>query len=427
MSLSRVERIGIIGLGYTGLHLAIAMSACFDTVGYDICADRVKELQIGYDRNLQVAESTLRRSCVFVTNKPEDLKGCSVFIITVPTPIDANRRPNLDMLAQASETVGRIMQKECIVIYESTVYPGATEEFCCPILSKTSKMEVDVDFGLAYSPERINPGDMEHTFERIVKVVSAHDRATLDRVECLYESIVSAGVYRAASIRVAEAAKLLENIQRDVNIALANEMSVFLDGEGISSKEVFDAAATKWNFARFSPGLVGGPCIGVVPYYFLARANERGLAPEMVATARRTNDNMVGHVIQRVLSFLENSNIERLDLAVCGVTFKRDVPDVRNSLAIRLVDGLRLLGHNVCIHDPLICSDNLLSVIDMHNTNWEELSRLDGILLTVPHKFYRDVGLESFVDKLVPGGLLADLNALFHRDDIPSSIQYWSL
>jgi UDP-N-acetyl-D-galactosamine dehydrogenase len=296
------ERVGIIGLGYVGLPVALAFARKFPgTVGFDIHREKVDELRRGHDRNHEETQDTLRATTLKMTSDAPDLGGCSLFIVAVPTPVDRNNVPDLSLVERATETVGRVLAKGCIVVYESTVYPGVTEEICGPLLERTSGLKRGVDFTVGYSPERINPGDKEHTLEKITKVVSGEDAATLDRVAAAYSAIVDAGVYRAASIKVAEAAKVIENTQRDLNIALMNELAIIFDRIGIRTSDVLAAAATKWNFLGFRPGLVGGHCIGVDPYYLTMKAQQLGYQPEVILAGRRINNNMGPYIAQRVV------------------------------------------------------------------------------------------------------------------------------
>src|SRR5512139_2784256 len=303
------ERVAVIGLGYVGLPVALGFARKFPgTVGFDIDAEKVRELAEGHDRNGEVDKATLLGAGLKVTSDPRDLQGATFFIVAVPTPVDANNVPDLTPVVRASETVGRVLSKGAIVVYESTVYPGVTEEVCAPLLEKVSGLARS-DFRLGYSPERINPGDTEHTLERIVKVVSGEDEATLDRVARAYGTVVTAGVHRAQSIKVAEAAKVIENTQRDLNIALMNELAIIFERMGIRTKDVLAAAGTKWNFLRFSPGLVGGHCIGVDPYYLTMKAQQLGYQPEVILAGRRINNHVAVFVAQKVVKLLVNADI----------------------------------------------------------------------------------------------------------------------
>lgn len=339
---SHGRRIGVVGLGYVGLPVAIAFGrAGHTTVGFDIDPARVDELRAGCDRTREVEAADLAAARIRFTTRPDELGACDFFIVTVPTPIDEARRPDLTALAKASETVGRVLKTGDIVVYESTVYPGATEEHCLPILERVSGLKAPADFTVGYSPERINPGDRTHRFETIRKVVSGQDAATLDVVSAVYGSVVTAGVHRASCIKVAEAAKVIENTQRDLNIALMNELSVIFHHLDIDTGEVLAAAGTKWNFLPFTPGLVGGHCIGVDPYYLTHRAEIAGYRPEVILAGRRINDGVGGRVAQECARLLMRRGVAGGRVVVLGLTFKENVPDLRNSKVVDIVRGLQ--------------------------------------------------------------------------------------
>src|ERR1700761_4870228 len=351
-----MRKIAVLGLGYVGLPVAVAFAEHFPgTIGLDIDTRRVAALAGGEDWTGEVGGARLKASGLTVTSELSKLKTCDTFIVCVPTPIHKDRRPNLEPLRSASESVGQIMRKGALVIYESTVYPGVTEEYCGPILARLSKLRQGRDFKLGYSPERINPGDREHSFERILKVTAGEDAETADAVAELYATVVTAGIYRASSIKVAEAAKALENTQRDLNIALMNEMAIICDRLDIATRDVLDAAATKWNFLKFSPGLVGGHCIGVDPYYLTSKALELGYNPQVILAGRRINDSMGNIIARRLVRFLAAGErpIHRTRIGILGLTFKEDVPDIRNSRVPDVLTELKTFGVEALVHDPL--------------------------------------------------------------------------
>ncbi|NNL75710.1 MAG: nucleotide sugar dehydrogenase, partial [Desulfobacterales bacterium] len=340
---TRENKIAVVGLGYVGLPLAVHLAAHFDIVGFDLKTDRIKELQSGFDRTLEVEEHQLRQAAIQYTDDPGELTGCRVIIVAVPTPIDAYRIPDLSPLRGASKTVGGNLAKGSCVVYESTVYPGATEEVCIPILEAESGLKFGQDFTVGYSPERINPGDRIHTLDKIMKIVSGSDPTTCGLLVNVYSKVVKEGIYPASSIKVAEAAKVIENTQRDLNIALMNELSKIFDIMGIDTLEVLEAAGTKWNFLPFRPGLVGGHCIGVDPYYLTFKAEAMGYHPEMILAGRRINDGMGKHIAERVIKMLiaVGKQVRGAKVAVLGITFKEDVPDLRNTKVVDIINELK--------------------------------------------------------------------------------------
>jgi UDP-N-acetyl-D-galactosamine dehydrogenase len=426
-----LERIAIIGLGYVGLPVALAFARQFeDVVGFDIHASKVAQLQAGIDVTGEVDPSELKATRLRVTADPADLVDRTVFIVAVPTPVDVQKRPDLTPLIRASETVGRVLRPGALVVYESTVYPGVTDEVCAPVLERVSGLRRGVDFKLGYSPERINPGDKIHTLERIVKVVSGEDAETLDRVAALYSAIVPAGVHRAASIAVAEAAKVIENTQRDVNIALVNELAMIFDRLGIRTRDVLEAAGTKWNFLPFTPGLVGGHCIGVDPYYLTTKAQELGYHPEVILAGRRINDGMGAFVARKLVKMLSLSDrpVRGARVAVLGLTFKEDVPDLRNSKVPDIVAELREFGIEPMIHDPMVQADEVHEEYGLHLTPVDDLRDLDAVILAVAHRVFLDEGPVRLADRLKDGmGCLLDVKAIFDPAQVPANVQYWSL
>jgi UDP-N-acetyl-D-galactosamine dehydrogenase len=424
------ERIAVIGLGYVGLPVALAVARRFPgTVGFDISERKVAELQSGFDRTGEVASEALRASPLVFAHDPEALRGVTFFIVAVPTPIDHNRKPELTPLRRASETIGRVLEPGSVVVFESTVYPGVTEEVCGPILARVSGLRQGVDFKLGYSPERINPGDKEHTLERITKVVAGEDEATLQRVAAVYERIVPAGVYRASSIRVAEAAKVIENTQRDLNIALMNELAIIFDRLGIPTREVLAAAQTKWNFLPFKPGLVGGHCIGVDPYYLTSKAEEVGYHPQVILAGRRINDGMGAFVAQKLVKLLVRRDvpIRQARIGVLGLTFKEDVPDLRNSRVPDIVQELGQFGVEPLVHDPLADAEEAREEYGLSLCAWEELRELDALVLAVAHRRYLERPLAELLGGLKPAGVVIDVKSALVQRELPEGVGYWSL
>jgi UDP-N-acetyl-D-galactosamine dehydrogenase len=425
-----MEKIAVIGLGYVGLPVALAFARKFPgTVGFDINEEKIKELARGFDRNLEVSEQELKSSTLKFTNDPADLKGVTFFVVAVPTPVDVNHMPDLTPVVAASRTVGKVLEKGAVVVYESTVYPGVTEEICGPVLAKESGLVQGKDFKLGYSPERINPGDKEHTLERIIKVVSGEDAETLERVASTYAAIVDAGVHRAPSIKVAEAAKVIENTQRDLNIALMNELAIIFDRMGVRTMDVLEAAGTKWNFLKFRPGLVGGHCIGVDPYYLTMKAQQLGYEPEVILAGRRINDNMGRYVAQRLVKLLVNADIpvKGARVGVLGLSFKEDVNDIRNSKVPDIVSELREYGINALVHDPLANPKDAQHEYGIQLCSFEELRALDGIVFAVAHKAYVEMGPERLTRPLRDGGVFVDVKSVFDASKMTRSIRYWSL
>jgi len=412
------------------LSVAVTVAKRFTgTLGFDTQPQRVKELRQGIDRTGEVALEHLMASELRVTSEPADLMGATFFIVAVPTPIDKNNRPDLSSLEKASQTVGSALQPGSVVVYESTVYPGVTEEICRPILARESGLKPGVDFKVGYSPERINPGDKKHTFERIVKVVSGEDGSTLERVANVYEAVVEAGVYRASSIKVAEAAKVIENIQRDLNVALMNELSLIFDRMNIRTGDVLETARTKWNFLPFTPGLVGGHCIGVDPYYLTTKAEELGYNPQVILGGRRINDSMGSYVAQRTVKLLINATLPVHDsrVGILGLAFKENVSDLRNSRVPDIVAELKQFGIDPLVHDPLVDEREAQNEYGIDLKAWWELFNLDAIIYAVDHRFYRQLPLEDLLGRIRPGGVLIDVKSVLDPKSIPSSLRYWSL
>jgi UDP-N-acetyl-D-galactosamine dehydrogenase len=363
-----------------------------------------------------------------VTSDLERLRGCDTFVVCVPTPIHKDRRPNLEPLRAASESVGKVMRKGALVVYESTVYPGVTEDYCGPILSKISGLRRSRDFKLGYSPERINPGDKEHSFERIMKVVAGEDSKTLERVAALYGSVVTAGIHSAPSIKVAEAAKALENTQRDLNIALMNEMAIICDAMGIRTHDVLEAAGTKWNFLKFSPGLVGGHCIGVDPYYLTSKAQELGYNPQVILAGRRINDSMGNIIARRVVRFLASGShlIREARVGVLGLTFKENVPDIRNSRVPDILAELKTFGIKPMAHDPLANAREVAQEYGLTMAKPRDFTDLDALILAVPHKEYLKKPAK-LAGMLREGGIFVDIKSAIDPAALPGNLRYWSL
>ncbi|MEZ5841976.1 MAG: nucleotide sugar dehydrogenase [Hyphomicrobiales bacterium] len=424
------RKISVIGLGYVGLPVATTFAATgVDVIAFDIDTGRIAELKAGHDRTGEVEDGDLSAPGLFLTADPADLSRADFHIVTVPTPITANRQPDLRPLLSASRTVGRQIKKGDIVVYESTVYPGATEEDCVPILEAESGLKFGTDFTVGYSPERINPGDKEHRFSTITKVVSGSDAATLDAVAAVYGSVVKAGVHRAPTIKVAEAAKVIENTQRDLNIALMNELAMIFDKLGIRTKDVLEAAGTKWNFLKFTPGLVGGHCIGVDPYYLTAKAETVGYNPEVILAGRRINDNMGPHVAQRLIKLLvhRDHQVRSTKIGILGLTFKENVPDLRNSRVPDIIRELMDYGIEPLIHDPMADAAEARHEYGVTLSPLEAFSGLDAVILAVPHREYLDAGAKAIAAQLKPNGIVIDVKSALSPADLPDAISYWSL
>ena len=424
------ERIAVIGLGYVGLPVALAFARKYPgTVGFDVNKEKLDELRRGFDRNQEVPESVLKGSSLSMTSEIADLKGITFFVVAVPTPVDHNNVPDLTPVVRASETVGKGLSKGAVVVFESTVYPGVTEEVCGPILAKVSGLKQGVDFKLGYSPERINPGDKEHTLERIIKVVSGEDAETLERVASAYGGIIEAGVHRASSIKVAEAAKVIENTQRDLNIALMNELAIIFERLNIRTADVLEAAGTKWNFLRFRPGLVGGHCIGVDPYYLTMKAQQLGYQPEVILAGRRINNNVGPYVAQRLVKMLINQGfpVKNARVGVLGLTFKEDCNDLRNSKVPDILAELRTFGIDPLIHDSRGNPDEAKHEYGLTLNQLEEYKNLDGLIVAVSHKEYIQLGQAKLQGMLRDNGCFIDIKSVFAPAKMDRGIRYWSL
>jgi UDP-N-acetyl-D-glucosamine/UDP-N-acetyl-D-galactosamine dehydrogenase len=423
------RKIAVIGLGYVGLPVAVAFARSgAPVIGFDIDRKRIDELRSAHDRTLEVAPDDLKHASLLFDHEPLRLAEADFYIVTVPTPIDGARRPDLGALLSASDTVGNVLKRGDIVVYESTVYPGTIEEECLPVLEKNSGLAGGCDFTVGYSPERINPGDTAHRFENIIKVVSGQDARTLDIVADVYGSVVKAGIHRAPSIKVAEAAKVIENTQRDLNIAFMNELSAIFHQLGIDTGDVLAAAATKWNFLNFQPGLVGGHCIGVDPYYLTFRAEKAGYHPEIILAGRRINDSMGERVARECMRALLQSGRAKPTVTILGMTFKENVPDIRNSKVIDILRELGRVGVSVQIADPIASAEDTAHEYGIKLTPIESLRAADAVILAVAHKDYVAGGW-PLITKLLKGnrGIVLDVKAKLDRAKKPEGIDLWRL
>lgn len=426
-----VTTVAVIGLGYVGLPLAVEFGKKFDTIGFDLSAGKVVDIRRHHDPTGEVSpEQFAAASRLRVTDDATLIGEADFLVVAVPTPVDEAHQPDFAPLISASTTCGRHMKRGATVIYESTVYPGATEEVCVPVLERESGMRWLSDFHVGYSPERINPGDREHTLTRIVKVVSGDDAETLEKVARLYETIVAVGVHRASSIKVAEAAKVIENTQRDLNIALVNELALIFDRIGIDTLEVLNAAGTKWNFLPFRPGLVGGHCIGVDPYYLTHKAEMLGYHPQVILAGRRINDGMGAYVAQRMVKEMiaAGFGVKGEPVIVLGLTFKEDVPDLRNSKVIDVIRELRSYGAMVHVHDPVADPEDAMREYGVSLTAWEALPRAAAAVVAVPHARLRRHGPEGIAARLLPGAILADVKSVFEPAAVAAAgLRLWRL
>ena len=416
--------IAVIGLGYVGLPLAVALARHFPTVGFDISAERVTELKTGHDRTGEVSDDRLRASTLRLTSNLERIKAHDLYIVTVPTPVDIENKPDLGPVLGSCATVGQTMGKGAIVVFESTVYPGVTEDLCGPELARHSGLEAGVDFFLGYSPERINPGDREHTVDRITKVIAGQTPDVTETLAKVYGTVTTGGVFRAASIRAAEAAKVIENAQRDINIAFINEITMIFHKLGLSIYDVLDASATKWNFLNFKPGLVGGHCIGVDPFYLSTCALQNGHHPEIILAGRRINDGMGPWLAGRIAEHLAPKS----RILMLGLTFKENVPDLRNSKVIDVIRGLRQRGHEVQVHDPY--ADATEADHEYGETlipSLNDLADFDGLVVAVPHDPYAELTDDALNALVKPGGLIADIKGLWRSRALPADKRVWRL
>jgi UDP-N-acetyl-D-galactosamine dehydrogenase len=424
------RKVAVVGLGYVGLPVAVAFGRSAQTVGFDINAARIAELKGGHDSTLEVEDADLAASDILFTSDPADLKRADFHIVAVPTPIDNAKRPDLTPVLRASETLGAQLKRGDIVVFESTVYPGATEEDCVPVLERMSGLKCGEDFFVGYSPERINPGDKEHTFTKITKVVSGQTPAILDIVANVYGSVVTAGVHRAPTIKVAEAAKVIENTQRDLNIALMNELALIFDRMDIDTRDVLTAAGTKWNFLKFEPGLVGGHCIGVDPYYLTHKAAILGYTPQVILAGRAINDGMGQHVAQQAIRELiaAGGAVRGSVVTILGFTFKEDVPDLRNTRVSDIVEELRTYDIRVQIHDPFADSHEAHEEYGIELTALEDLEPASVVIFAVPHREYLAGGWPLVTARLAGGrGAVLDVKGRLDRDAVPAGVTLWRL
>jgi len=413
-------RIGIIGMGYVGLPLAVAFGRSYPTLGFDINEERITALRAGEDSTREVEPEELAASSQLnFTAYPQHLRDCNVYIVTVPTPIDRYKRPDLRPLLAASQTVGSALKPGDVVIYESTVYPGATEEDCIPVLEQASGLTYNQDFFAGYSPERINPGDKEHRVTSILKVTSGSTPETADFVDGLYARVITAGTHKASSIAVAEAAKVIENTQRDLNIALVNELALIFNRLGIDTLEVLEAAGTKWNFLPFRPGLVGGHCIGVDPYYLTHKAQSIGYHPDVILAGRRINDGMGRFVAEQVIKLMTQRRLQVVDgrILILGLAFKENCPDLRNTRVVDIIEELSTYHASVDIHDPWVEPDEAAHEYGIHPVPQPEAGAYDAVILAVGHREFAELGTEGIRGFLRPGGVLYDIKHLLPAED----------
>lgn len=406
-------KIAVIGLGYVGLPLAAAFSEKYSVVGFDINKSRIKELESGFDRTLELDENQMKRAIkngMKFSTELENIKDCNFFIVTVPTPIDKNKRPDLTPVIKASQSVAKVLKKSDIVVYESTVYPGVTEEICVPIL-ESSGLKFNEDFYCGYSPERINPGDKEHTVTKIKKITSGSTPEIAEKIDQIYASIITAGTHKAPSIKVAEAAKVIENTQRDINIAFINELAMIFNRMNIDTNAVLEAAGTKWNFLNFRPGLVGGHCIGVDPYYLTHKAQELGFHPEMILAGRRINDNMGKYAAGEIIKLMIKNDVKISDakVLVLGLTFKENCPDIRNSRVIDVIEELREFGCNVDVYDPWVSAEEVQREYPITPLESYEASNYDCVVIAVAHDKFKGINLD--------GTLVYDIKNIYAKAD----------
>ena len=423
------RKISVIGLGYVGLPVAVAFGKKNRTIGFDVNPERIRELREGHDRTGEVSTAELAETDLLFTASIDELRQADFHIVAVPTPVDDAKRPDLTLLLKASETVGNALKIGDIVVYESTVYPGATEEECVPVLERVSGLTCGKDFSVGYSPERINPGDKEHTFTKIRKVVSGSDQETLEIVCSVYEAVVTAGVHRAASIKVAEAAKVIENTQRDLNIALMNELALIFDRLGIDTLDVLEAAGTKWNFLPFRPGLVGGHCIGVDPYYLTHKAEKIGYIPQVILAGRRINDGVGKFIAQRTIREMIQAGQYILGsmVTVLGLTFKEDCPDIRNSKVIDIIRELQEYGITVQVHDPLADPAEVRHEYGLDMAAFDQLQPAAAVVVAVAHRQYRNMPVTEFKG-LLNGSVLVDVKGMLKPEEVEAQgIRFWRL
>jgi len=428
---NKEEKISVIGLGYVGIPLAISFAKVADVVGFDISESKVKKYLEGIDVTKEVGNEAIKKTTAKFTSKEKEIQKCKFHVVAVPTPINKDKTPDLKPLVGASKTVGKNLTKGSIVVFESTVYPGVTEEICVPILEKESGLICGIDFKVGYSPERINPGDKEHRLETIVKVVSGMDEESLEDVAKIYEMIIEAGVYRAESIKVAEAAKVIENSQRDINIAFMNELSIIFEKMGIDTKAVLKAAGTKWNFLNFTPGLVGGHCIGVDPYYLTYKAELMGYHSQIILSGRKINDNMGKYVAEQTIKKLIKADrqIKGSKVVIYGVTFKENCPDVRNTKVVDIIDELKEYGVETMLYDPEADKEDLEREYGIKLNEEKDINNIDAVILAVPHNIFKEIDLKQLKEKFSNSKyVLIDVKGLFDRKEAEKeNYIYWRL
>ena len=428
--MNRKSKIGIIGLGYIGLPLAIELSKKYPTVGFDKNRDRISQLKDGIDKTLEVEKKELNEAKITYTTEIKDIVDCNTYIVTVPTPVDKYNKPDMESLASASKMVGKILNAGDVVIYESTVYPGATEEFCVPILEKESGLTYNTDFFCGYSPERINPGDKDHRLTTIKKVTSGSNENTANFVDTLYNSIVSAGTHKASSIAIAEASKVIENIQRDVNIALINELSMIFNKLELDTNEVLEAAGTKWNFLPFRPGLVGGHCIGVDPYYLAHKAQEIGYNPEMILAGRRINEAVGKYIADNTITEMVKSGINPVGakVAILGITFKENCPDLRNSKVLDIINHLNTHDCEIKISDPFADVDEAKDFYAIDLLEKDQLTNCDAVIVAVSHDDYKKIAKEKWQEMFNGSGVFIDVKSIYENNFFTdTNIIHWRL
>lgn len=423
-------KIGIVGLGYVGIPLAVTFDKKYEVIGFDTNSEKIEKYKNGTDVTREVGDERIKNSNIKFTYKEEELSVCDRIIVAVPTPVDEQRNPDLEPVIGASKIVGRNMKKGAIVIYESTVYPGLTEEICMPILEENSGMKCGKEFKIAYSPERVNPGDKTHRIENITKIVSGMDKETLEEVAKLYESVLENGVYKASSIKVAEAAKVIENSQRDVNIAFANEVAIICNKLGIDTNDVLDAACSKWNFLNFRPGLVGGHCIGVDPYYLIKKSEEIGYEPKMLTTARNVNESISDFIVENIIAKLSEKNIKVTDakVQILGVTFKENVNDTRNSKVIDIIKKLQEIGVKVFVKDEYVTKEEIERQYNLKVDENTENEKVDVLVVAVAHDQYKNLDYSKMNEMLNSSKILFDIKNIFDAQKMKEmGIEYWRL
>lgn len=427
---NKTEKVSVIGLGYVGFPLLIELAKKYDVIGFDINDEKIEKYKNGIDPTNEVGDELTKETTAYFTSDEKELAKCKFHIVAVPTPINSDKTPNLTPIIEASKTIGRNLIKGSIIVYESTVYPGTTEEICIPILEECSGLKFGVDFKIGYSPERINPGDKVNTLTKIVKVVSGSDDEALDIISKVYNEIIEAGVHEAPSIKVAEAAKVIENAQRDINIAFMNELSIVFNKMGIDTNEVLDAARTKWNFLNFKPGLVGGHCIGVDPYYFTYKAEQLGYYSQIILAGRKINDEMGKHVATNIIKqiILSGQKVKGARVAIFGITFKENVSDVRNTKVIDIIKELESYGIEVLVYDPMANKNDVETQYNISLVDITSLYNLNAIILAVPHRIFMDFTIDQFNNLYLNQKVFIDVKGVFNKNRfIKNGYFYWSL